>query len=129
MLKANIKGTIKMTNVALRVSLLLTLNIFYTFLHSVSFVEFEQLSAGWQLGYVVLLNISRTCMSFVNLYGLWCMNLYFISLIPIFKNAYFHCLALTLCLIMCYWQEKSNQDALSIFRLSQQKLTFILFTI
>ena len=71
-----------MSNVALRVSLLLTLNIFYTFLHSVSFVEFEQLSAGWQLRYVVLLDINRTCMRFVNLYDLWCMNLCFISMIP-----------------------------------------------
>ena len=129
MFKVNIKGIIKMSNVALRMSLLLTLNIFYTFLHSVSFVEFEQLSAGWQLRYVALLDINRTCMRFANLYDLWCMNLYFISLIPIFMNAYFHGLALTLRLIMCYWHDKSSKDALSVFRLRQQKLTFILFTI
>ena len=87
MFKINIKGTKKMSIVPLLVSLLLTLNIFYTFLYSVSFVEFEQLSADWQLRYVVLLDINRTCMKFVNLYDLWCMNLYFISMIPIFMNA------------------------------------------
>ena len=80
MFKINIKGTKKMSIVPLLVSLLLTLNIFYTFLYSVSFVEFEQLSADWQLRYVVLLDINRTCMKFVNLYDLWCMNLYFISM-------------------------------------------------
>ena len=87
MFKVNIKDTRKMSIVALLVSLLLTLNIFHTFLYSVSFVEFEQLSADWQLRYVVLLDINRTCMKFVNLYDLWCMNLCFISLIPIFMNA------------------------------------------
>ena len=87
MFKINIKGTKKMSIVPLLVSLLLTLNIFYTFLYSVSFVEFEQLSADWQLRYVVLLDINRTCMKFVNLYDLWCMNLRFISMIPIFMNA------------------------------------------
>ena len=80
MFKVNIKDTKKMSIVALLVSLLLTLNIFHTFLYSVSFVEFEQLSADWQLRYVVLLDINRTCMKFVNLYDLWCMNLYFISM-------------------------------------------------
>ena len=70
MFKVNIKDTRKMSNVALLVSLLLTLNIFHTFLYSVSFIEFEQLSADWQLRYVVLLDINRTCMRFVNLYDL-----------------------------------------------------------
>ena len=70
MFKVNIKDTRKMSNVALLVSLLLTLNIFHNFLYSVSFVEFEQLSADWQLRYVVLLDINRTCMRFVNLYDL-----------------------------------------------------------
>ena len=51
-------------------------------LYSVSFVEFEQLSAEWQLRYVVLLDINRTFMRFVNLYDLWCMDLCFISMIP-----------------------------------------------
>ena len=129
MFKVNIKDTRKMSIVALLVFLLSTLNIFHTFLYSVSFVEFEQLSTNWQLRYVVLLDINRTCMRFANLYDLWCMNLYFISLIPIFMNAYFHGLALTLRLIMCYWHDKSSKDALSVFRLRQQKLTFILFTI
>ena len=87
MFKINIKGTKKMSIVPLLVSLLLTLNIFYTFLYSVSFVEFEQLSADWQLRYVVLLDINRTSMSFVNLYDLWCMNLYFMSMVPISMNA------------------------------------------
>ena len=87
MFKVNIKDTRKMSNVALLVSLLLTLNIFHNFLYSVSFVEFEQLSADWQLRYVVLLDINRTCMRFVNLYDLWCMNLCFISMIPIFISA------------------------------------------
>ena len=77
MFKVNIKDARKMSNVALLVSLLLTSNIYHTFLYSVSFVEFEQLSADWQLRYVVLLDINRTSMSFVNLYDLWCMNLYF----------------------------------------------------
>ena len=76
-----------MSNVARLVSLLLTLNIFHTFIYSVSFVEFEQLSSDWQLRYVVLLDINRTCMSFVNLYDLWCIDLYFISMIPIFMSA------------------------------------------
>ena len=70
MFKVNIKDTKKMSIVALLVSLLLTLNIFHTFLYSVSFVAFEQLSANWQLRYVVLLDINRTCMKFVNLYDL-----------------------------------------------------------
>ena len=87
MFKVNIKDTRKTSNVALLVSLLLTLNIFHTFLYSVSFIEFKQLSADWQLRYVVLLDINRTCMKFVNLYDLWCMNLRFISMIPIFMNA------------------------------------------
>ena len=87
MFKVNIKDTRKMSNVALLVSLLLTLKIFQTFLYSVSSIEFRQLSADWQLRYVVLLDINRTCLSFVNIYGLWCMNLYFISMIPIFMNA------------------------------------------
>ena len=87
MFKVNIKDTRKMSNVTLLVSLLLTLNIFHTFLYSVSFIEFEQLSADWQLRYVVLLDINRTCMRFVNLYDLWCMNLCFISMIPIFISA------------------------------------------
>ena len=87
MFKVNIKDTKKMSIVALLVSLLLTLNIFHTFLYSVSFVEFEQLSADWQLRYVVILDINRTCMRFVNLYDLWCMNLCFISMIPISMNA------------------------------------------
>ena len=87
MSKVNIKHTRKMSNVAFLVSLLLTLNIFHTFLFSVSLVEFEQLSADWQLRYVVLLDINRTCMRFVNLYNLWCMNLCFISMIPISMNA------------------------------------------
>ena len=87
MFKVNIKDTKKMSIVALLVSLLLTLNIFHTFLYSVSFIEFEQLSADWQLRYVVLLDINRTCMRFVNLYDLWCMNLCFISMIPIFISA------------------------------------------
>ena len=68
MFKVNIKDTRKMSNVALLVSLLLTLNIFHNFLYSVSFVEFEQLSADWQLRYVVILDINRTCLSFVNLW-------------------------------------------------------------
>ena len=87
MFKINIKDTKKMSIVALLMSLLLTLNIFHTFLYSVSFIEFEQLSADWQLRYVVLLDINRTCMRFVNLYDLWCMNLCFISMIPIFISA------------------------------------------
>ena len=87
MFKVKIKDPRKMSNVALLVSLLLTLNIFHTFLYSVSFVEFEQLSTNWQLRYVVLLDINRTCMRFVNLYDLWCMNLCFISMIPIFISA------------------------------------------
>ena len=87
MFKVNIKDTRKMSIVALLVSLLLTLNIFHTFLYSVSFIEFEQLSADWQLRYVVLLDINRTCMRFINLYDLWCMNLCFIFMIPIFMNA------------------------------------------
>ena len=87
MFKVNIKDTRKIFNVARLVSLLLTLNIFHTFIYSVSFVEFEQLRSDWQLRYVVLLDINRTCMSFVNLYDLWCINLYFISMIPIFMNA------------------------------------------
>ena len=86
MFKVKIKDPRKMSNVALLVSLLLTLNIFHTFLYSVSFVEFEQPNADWQLRYVVLLDINITCMSFLNLYNLWCMNLYFISMIPIFMN-------------------------------------------
>ena len=102
MFKVNIKDTRKMSKVALLVSLLLTLNMFYTFIHSASFVEFEQLSRHWHLRYVVLLDINRTCMSFINLCDLWCMNLYFISVRPIFMNAYIHGLALMLCLIMCY---------------------------
>ena len=53
MFKVNIKDTTKMSVVALLVSLLLTLNIFDTFLYSVSFVEFEQLSSNWQLRYFV----------------------------------------------------------------------------
>ena len=68
MFKVNIKDTRKMSNVALLVSLLLTLNIFHTFLYSVSSVEFEQLSADWQLRYVASLDINRTCMRFVNLW-------------------------------------------------------------
>ena len=87
MFKINIKDTKKMSIVALLMSLLLTLNIFHTFLYSVSFIEFEQLSADWQLRYVVLLDINRTCMRFINLYDLWCMNLCFIFMIPIFMNA------------------------------------------
>ena len=87
MFKVNIKDARKMSNVALLVSLLLTSNIYHTFLYSVSFVEFEPLSADWQLRYVVLLDINRTSVSFVNLYDLWCMNLYFISMIPISMNA------------------------------------------
>ena len=87
MFKVNIKDTRKILNVARLVSLLLTLNIFHTFIYSVSFVEFEQLRSDWQLRYVVLLDINRTCMSFVNLYDLWRINLYFISMIPIFMNA------------------------------------------
>ena len=87
MFKVNIKDTRKIFNVARLVSLLLTLNIFHTFIYSISFVEFEQLRSDWQLRYVVLLDINRTCMSFVNLYDLWCINLYFISMIPIFMNA------------------------------------------
>ena len=87
MFKVNIKDARKMSNVALLVSLLLTSNIYHTFLYSVSFVEFEQLSADWQLRYVVLLDINRTSMSFVNLYDLWCMNLYFMSMVPISMNA------------------------------------------
>ena len=87
MFKVNIKDTRKIFNVARLVSLLLTLNIFHTFIYSVSFAEFEQLRSDWQLRYVVLLDINRTCMSFVNLYDLWCINLYFISMIPIFMNA------------------------------------------
>ena len=87
MFKVNIKDTRKMSIVALLVFLLPTLNIFHTFLYSVSFVEFEQLSTNWQLRYVVLLDINRTCMRFVNLYDLWCMNLCFISMIPIFISA------------------------------------------
>ena len=87
MFKVNIKDTRKIFNVARLVSLLLTLNIFHTFIYSVSFVEFEQLRSDWQLRYVVLLDINRTCMSFVNLYDLWCINLYFISMISIFMNA------------------------------------------
>ena len=70
MFKVNIKDTRKMSIVALLVSLLLTLNIFHTFLSSVSFVEFEQLSATGSLRHVVLLDINRTCMRFVNLYDL-----------------------------------------------------------
>ena len=70
MFKVNIKDTRKMSNVTLLVSLLLTLNIFHTFLYSVFFIEFKQLSADWQLRYVVLLDINRTCMRFVNLYDL-----------------------------------------------------------
>ena len=87
MFKINIKDTKKMSIVALLMSLLLTLNIFHTFLYSVSFIEFEQLNADWQLRYVVLLDINRTCMRFINLYDLWCMNLCFIFMIPIFMNA------------------------------------------
>ena len=87
MFKVNIKDTRKMSIVALLVFLLSTLNIFHTFLYSVSFVEFEQLSTNWQLRYVVLLDINRTCMRFVNLYDLWYMNLCFISIIPISMNA------------------------------------------
>ena len=87
MFKVNIKDTRKMSIVALLVFLLPTLNIFHTFLYSVSFVEFEQLSTNWQLRYVVLLDINRTCMRFVNLYDLWCMNLCFISMIPVFISA------------------------------------------
>ena len=87
MFKVNIKDARKMSNVALLVSLLLTSNIYHTFLYSVSFAEFEQLSADWQLRYVVLLDINRTSMSFVNLYDLWCMNLYFMSMVPISMNA------------------------------------------
>ena len=68
MSKVNIKHTRKMSNVAFLVSLLLTWNMFHTFLFSVSFVEFEQLSADWQLRYVVILDINRTCLSFVNLW-------------------------------------------------------------
>ena len=67
MFKVNIKDTRKMSIVALLVSLLLTLNIFHTFLYSVSSVEFEQLSTDWQLRYVASLDINRTCMRFVNL--------------------------------------------------------------
>ena len=80
MFKVNIKDTRKMSNVPILVSLLLTLNVFHAFLYSVSFVEFEQLSVDWQLRYVVLLDINRTCMSCVYLYDLCCMNLYFISI-------------------------------------------------
>ena len=87
MFKVNIKDTKKMSIVALLVSLLLTLNIFHTFLYSVFFIEFKQLSADWQLRYVVLLDINRTCMRFVNLYDLWCIHVCFISMIPIFMNA------------------------------------------
>ena len=70
MFKVNIKDTKKMSIVALLVSLLLTLIMFQTFLYSVSFVEFEKLRANWQLRYVVLLDINKTCMRFVNLYDL-----------------------------------------------------------
>ena len=87
MFKINIKDTKKMSIVALLVSLLLTLNIFHTCLYSISIAEFEQLSADLQLRYVVLLDINRTCMRFVNLWDLWCMNLFFISMIPILMNA------------------------------------------
>ena len=87
MFKVNINDTRKMSNVAFLVSLLLTLNMFQSLIYSVSFVQFEQLSGDRQLGYVVLLDLNRTCMSFVNLYDLWCMDLYFISMIPIFMNA------------------------------------------
>ena len=80
MFKVNIKDTKKMSIVALLVSLLLTLNIFHTFLYSVSFIEFEQLVANWQLRYVLLLDMNRTCMRSVNLYNLWCMNLCFVSM-------------------------------------------------
>ena len=87
MFKVNIKDTRKMSNIALLVSLLLTLNIFHAFLYSVSFVKFEHLSADRQLRYVVLLDNNRIYMRFVNLYDLWCMNLCFISMRPIFTNA------------------------------------------
>ena len=87
MFKVNIKDTKNMSIVAPLVSLSLTLNIFHTFLYSVSFVEFEKLSADWLLRYVVLLDINRICMRFVNLYDLWRMKLCFISMIPIFMNA------------------------------------------
>ena len=70
MFKVNIRDTRKMPVVALLVSLFLNLNTFYTFLYSVSFVEFEQLNADWQLIHVVLLDINRTCMRFVHLYDL-----------------------------------------------------------
>ena len=80
MFKVNIKDTKKMSIVALLVSLLLTLNIFHTFLYSVSFIEFEQLVANWQLRYVLLLDMNRTCMRSVNLYNLRCMNLCFVSM-------------------------------------------------
>ena len=73
MLKVNINDTKKMLIVALLVSLLLTLNMFHTFLYSVSFAEFEQLRC------VALLDINKTCMRLINLYDLWCMNLRFIS--------------------------------------------------
>ena len=87
MFKVNIKDTRKTSNVALLVSLLLTLNIFHTFLYSVSFVKFEHLIADWQRRGVVLLDNNRIYMRFVNLYDLWCMNLCFISMRPIFMNA------------------------------------------
>ena len=87
MFKVNIRDTRKMSIVALLVSLFLNLNTFHTFLYSVSFVEFEQLNADWKLIHVVLLDINRTCMRFVNLHDLWYMNLCFISIIPISMNA------------------------------------------
>ena len=57
MFKVNIKDTRKMPIVAPLVSLLLTLNIFRTFLYSVSFAEFEQLSAtgSWDMLYYLTL--------------------------------------------------------------------------
>ena len=124
MFKVNIKDTRKMSKVALLVSLLLTLNMFYTFIHSASFVEFEQLSRHWHLRYVVLLDINRTCMSFINLCDLWCMNLYFISVRPIFMNAYIHGLALMLCLIMCYWHDKKQQKCFLNIHLEATKTNF-----
>ena len=51
MFKVDIKDARKMSIVAPLVSLLLTLNIFHIYLYSVSFVEFEQLSAtgSWDM--------------------------------------------------------------------------------
>ena len=105
MFKVNNNDTRKMPIDTLLLSLLLTLDIFYTLFLLLTLNR--QVSAG---RYVVLFDINRVCMRFVNLYDLLCMDLCFITIIPIFVYAKFHGFVLMLCLIFDTVMTKSSKD-------------------